>query len=189
MEESSCAESCTRWWPRSRSSSRSLLNNELTDFNVDPKSGASAPGANQIAGGKRPRCSIAPTILLRGGRPVLAVGSPGGASIITTVLQILVNRLDLGLSLPHAIAAPRLSQRNAATTQSEAPPLQTPEQASLEARGQVLKPTTDPPSAQYIGAATGIELLGRGLVLASAEPFRRGGGSALVAWPALRPKP
>ena len=126
MEESSCAESCTRWWPRSRSSSRSLLNNELTDFNVDPTSGASAPGANQIAGRKRPRCSIAPTIVLRGDRPVLAVGSPGGASIITTVLQILVNRLDLGLSLPEAIAAPRLSQRNAATTQSEAAPLQRP---------------------------------------------------------------
>jgi gamma-glutamyltranspeptidase / glutathione hydrolase len=161
-----------------------LLNNELTDFNVDTKTGASLGGANEIAGGKRPRSSIAPTIVLRGDRPVLAVGSPGGASIITTVLQIIVNRLDLGLSLPQAIAAPRLSQRNSATTQSESPPLETPEQKALEARGQVLKPTTDPPSAAYIGAATGIELFRHGLVLAAAEPFRRGGGSALVAWPA-----
>lgn len=118
---------------------------------------------------------------------MLAVGSPGGASIITTALQILVSRLDLGLSLPEAIAAPRLSQRNAATTQSEAAPLQTPQQAALEARGQVLKPTTDPPPAQYIGAATGIELFGRGAALAAAEPFRRGGGSALVAWPTRGP--
>ncbi|HXS45693.1 MAG TPA: gamma-glutamyltransferase [Solirubrobacteraceae bacterium] len=160
-----------------------LLNNELTDFNL-ASNGSSPPSANQVAGGKRPRSSIAPTIVLRGDRPVLAVGSPGGASIITTVLQILVNRLDLGLSLPEAIAAPRLSQRNSATTQSEAPPLETPEQPALEARGQVLKPTTDPPSAAYIGAATGLERFRHGLVLAAAEPFRRGGGSALVAWPA-----
>jgi Gamma-glutamyltranspeptidase len=46
---------------------------------------------------------------------------------------------------------------------------------------------TDPPSAQHIGAATGIELVGRGLILAAAEPFRRGGGSALVARPAGTP--
>ncbi len=159
-----------------------LLNNELTDFNLSAD-GTSPESANQIAGGKRPRSSIAPTIVLRNGRPVLAVGSPGGASIITTVLQILVNRLDLGLSLPEAIAAPRLSQRNSATTQIEAAPLAPPEQAALEARGQRFAVTTDPPSSEYIGAATGIELGRHGLVLAAGEPFRRGGGSALVAWP------
>ena len=57
---------------------------------------------------------MAPTIVTRHGRPCLAVGSPGGATIITTVLQILVDRLDLGKSLPEAIAAPRVSQRNTA---------------------------------------------------------------------------
>jgi gamma-glutamyltranspeptidase / glutathione hydrolase len=167
-----------------------LLNNELTDFNLntDPKStdplGFSPVSANQVAGRKRPRSSIAPTIVLRGERPVLAVGSPGGASIITTVLQILVNRIDFGLSLPEAIAAPRLSQRNSATTQIEDTPLNPPEQAALEARGHALAVTTDPGSSRYIGAATGVELFGRGLVLSAAEPLRRGGGSALVAWPA-----
>ena len=58
---------------------------------------------------------MAPTIVTRNGRPFLAVGSPGGSTIITTVLQILVERLDLGKTLPEAIAAPRASQRNGAT--------------------------------------------------------------------------
>jgi gamma-glutamyltranspeptidase/glutathione hydrolase len=166
-----------------------LLNNELTDFNLttDPASdgtpnppGGVSTGANRLAGGKRPRSSIAPTIVLRNGKPFLAVGSPGGASIITTVAQILVNRLDFGMSLPDAVAALRLSQRNSATTQSEPGFDQTPEYAPLVARGQKFAVTTSPPSAQQIGAATGIEFLPGGRVLAAAEPTRRGGGSAAV---------
>ena len=68
-----------------------LLNNELTDFNFD-----SLTHPNRVQGGKRPRSSMSPTIVLRDGRPVLALGSPGGSMIITTVLQILLDRLDLG---------------------------------------------------------------------------------------------
>jgi gamma-glutamyltranspeptidase/glutathione hydrolase len=155
-----------------------LLNNELTDFNLDAN-GVSA-GANGIHGGQRPRSSIAPTIVLRDGKPFLALGSPGGASIITTVAQVLLNRLDFGMTLPEAIAAPRLSQRNSATTQTEDAFLSTPEAAALTARGQVLAVTTSPPSAREIGAATGIEFLDNGAALAAAEPSRRGGGSAMV---------
>src|SRR5205085_12260284 len=95
-----------------------LLNNELTDFDPAPPADGSAD-PNLPAGGKRPRSSMAPTIVLRHGRPFLSVGSPGGATIITTVLQILLNRLDFGMTLPQAIAAPRASQRNGATTQAE----------------------------------------------------------------------
>src|SRR2546423_15331869 len=98
-----------------------LLNNELTDFNFVPTQG-SAPDPNLPAPGKRPRSSMAPTILLRGGRPLLAVGSPGGAPIIPTVLQILLNRRDFGMSLPGAIAAPPASQRNLAPPPA-APPV------------------------------------------------------------------
>ena len=83
-----------------------LLNNELTDFNFTPTQG-SAPDPNLPAPGKRPRSSMAPTILFSHGKPFLATGSPGGASIITTVFQILLNRIDLGMTLPEAIAAPR----------------------------------------------------------------------------------
>ncbi|HEX6518900.1 MAG TPA: gamma-glutamyltransferase, partial [Streptosporangiaceae bacterium] len=78
-----------------------LLNNELTDFNFAP---AVPNDPNLPAAGKRPRSSMSPTIVLKDGTPWLAVGSPGGASIITTVLQILVNRIDFGMSLPDAIA-------------------------------------------------------------------------------------
>jgi gamma-glutamyltranspeptidase / glutathione hydrolase len=163
-----------------------LLNNELTDFNlttsIDPAvAGGVSTGANQVEGGKRPRSSIAPTIVLRNGKPFLALGSPGGASIITTVAQILVNRLDFGMSLPDAVATPRLSQRNAATTQSEPGFDTTPEYAPLVARGQKFAVTLTPVSSQQIGAATGIEFLPGGQVLVAAEPTRRGGGSAAVA--------
>jgi gamma-glutamyltranspeptidase / glutathione hydrolase len=157
-----------------------LLNNELTDFNLS-SDGTSPPSANQIAGGKRPRSSIAPTIVLRDGEPLVALGSPGGASIITTVAQTLLNRLDFGMSLPDAIAAPRLSQRNGATTQTEAEFLGTPEAAALQARGHSFTVSTG--TGAQIGAATANELLGGGRLLAAAEPVRRGGGSAMVLEP------
>jgi gamma-glutamyltranspeptidase/glutathione hydrolase len=157
-----------------------LLNNELTDFNLGAD-GTSPASANQVAGGKRPRSSIAPTIVLRDGKPFLALGSPGGASIITTVTQVLLNRLDFGMTLPAAIAAPRLSQRNSATTQTETDFLSTPEAAALQARGQSFVVSTG--TAAQIGAATGIEFLGQGATLAAAEPVRRGGGSAMVVRP------
>jgi gamma-glutamyltranspeptidase / glutathione hydrolase len=164
-----------------------LLNNELTDFNLTVQSptdpGGTSTGANKVEPGKRPRSSIAPTIVLRNGRPFLALGSPGGASIITTVAQILLNRLDFGMSLPDAVAALRLSQRNSATTQSEPDFDQTPEYAPLVARGQKFAVTTSPPSSQQIGAATGIEFLPNGRVQVAAEPTRRGGGSAAVVKP------
>jgi gamma-glutamyltranspeptidase / glutathione hydrolase len=149
-----------------------LLNNELTDFNFD-----SLTHPNRVEGGKRPRSSMSPTIVLRDGRPFLALGSPGGSTIITTVLQILVDRLDLGSSLPAAIAAPRLTQRNTAATTVEAAVPGTPEAAALAARGHVLVVGAE------IGAATAIEFLGHGRVLAAAEPVRRGGGSAMVVRP------
>jgi gamma-glutamyltranspeptidase/glutathione hydrolase len=162
-----------------------LLNNELTDFNFAPTQGA-APDPNLPAPGKRPRSSMSPTIVLRDGRPFLAVGSPGGASIITTVLQILLNRIDFGMSLPEAIAAPRASQRNSPTTQAEPAFIALPTTPGLEALGQHFAvSSTSPldPSIQIpptIGAAAGLEFLGRGKVLAAGEPTRRGGGSAAV---------
>jgi len=91
-----------------------LLNNEMTDFDFAPAT-AGQHDPNLPASGKRPRSSMSPTIALRHGHPAFTIGSPGGATIITTVLQILINHVDFGMSLPDAIAAPRASQRNAAT--------------------------------------------------------------------------
>jgi gamma-glutamyltranspeptidase/glutathione hydrolase len=153
-----------------------LLNNELTDFNFAPTQG-SAPDPNLPAGGKRPRSSMSPTIVLQDGKPFLAVGSPGGATIITTVLQVLVNRLDLGMTLPQAIAAPRASQRNAATSDAETAFIAQSTTAGLQALGQSF---TDVGS---IGVAAGLEFLPHGRILAAGEPSRRGGTAAAVVSP------
>ncbi len=147
-----------------------LLNNELTDFDF-------AMGRpNSPKGGKRPRSSMSPTIVLKDGEPVLALGSPGGSTIITTVLQVLVSRIDLVRSLPDAIADPRASQRNTANVSAEPGFISSPLGAALAASPYGHKFA----DGGEIGAATAIEFLGGGKVLAAAEPTRRGGGSAMA---------
>ncbi|MFB7944471.1 gamma-glutamyltransferase [Kitasatospora phosalacinea] len=153
-----------------------LLNNELTDFNFAPLT-PGVPDPNLPGPGKRPRSSISPTVVLKDGEPYLALGSPGGATIITTVLQVLTGRVDRGLTLEQAIAAPRASQRNTAATQAEPAFLASPEAARLQALGHVFAATPE------IGAATGVERLPDGRWLAAAEPVRRGGGAAGVVRP------
>lgn len=156
-----------------------ILNNELTDFTLAPAKGdPNAPGP-----GKRPRSSMAPTIVLKDGKPFLALGSPGGSTIITTVLQILLNRLHLGMDLPEAVAAPRATQRNTAATLAEQEFLDRYKSA-LTAKGQTLELFTGPPPA--IGSATALEFLTPRLVQAVAEPKRRHGGSAMVVEPRPR---
>jgi gamma-glutamyltranspeptidase/glutathione hydrolase len=165
-----------------------LLNNELTDFNFVPLQ-AGVPDPNLPAAGKRPRSSMSPTIVLHRGHPFLAVGAAGGATIITTVLGILVNRIDLHMSLPAALAAPRASQRNSATTTAEPAFLAQPTTAGLEALGQSFAISDTSPLdptikiAPTIGVASGLQLLGHGRMQAVAEPSRRGGGAAGVLHP------
>ncbi|RKT11758.1 gamma-glutamyltranspeptidase/glutathione hydrolase [Streptomyces sp. 1114.5] len=154
-----------------------LLNNELTDFDFT-RLAPGVPDPNLPGPGKRPRSSMSPTVVLRDGEPFLATGSPGGATIITTTLQVLLGRLDRGLSLEQAIAAPRASQRNTAATQAEPAFLALPERAGLEALGHAFGPVAE------IGAATGVERLPDGRWVAAAEPVRRGGGAAAVVRPA-----
>ena len=89
-----------------------LLNSELDDFTAAPGA-ANAYGlvgfeANLPGPGKRPLSSMAPTIILKDGKPVLVTGSPGGSRIISTVLQVIVNVLDYGMDVAAAVAAPRL---------------------------------------------------------------------------------
>ncbi|TVL92924.1 gamma-glutamyltransferase [Streptomyces sp. SAJ15] len=153
-----------------------LLNNELTDFSFAPANPA-VHDPNLPGPGKRPRSSMSPTIVLDDGRPVLALGSPGGSTIITTVLQTLTGHLDRGLPLVDAIAAPRASQRNAATTDLEPGLWNSPLRRQLEAIGHTFKQNPE------IGAATGVQRLPDGRWLAAAETVRRGGGSAMVVRP------
>ena len=153
-----------------------LLNNELTELSFTPAT-PGVPDPNLPGPGKRPRSSMSPTIVLQDGKPVLALGSPGGSTIITTVLQTLPGRLDRGQRLVDAIAEPRASQRNSATTDAEPGFLSQPEAAKLEALGHRFK------TSEEIGAATGVELLPDGRWIAAAEPHRRGGGAAGVVIP------
>lgn len=158
-----------------------LLNNELTDFSFAAANPA-VHDPNLPGPGKRPRSSISPTIVLDDrDRPLLALGSPGGATIITTVIQTLTGHLDRGLPLVDAIAAPRASQRNAATTELEPGLYDSPLRGQLEALGHAF--TKNP----EIGAATGVQKLPDGRWVAAAEKDRRGGGSAMVVHPTNRP--
>jgi gamma-glutamyltranspeptidase/glutathione hydrolase len=86
-----------------------LLNNQLTDFSFSPRDKDGAPAANAVAAGKRPRSSMAPTLVLdRDGRFFAAVGSPGGLAIPSYVLKALVGVLDWKLSMQDAINLPNL---------------------------------------------------------------------------------
>ncbi|HEY8702631.1 MAG TPA: gamma-glutamyltransferase [Arthrobacter sp.] len=156
-----------------------LLNNELTDFSAV----YSPTDPNRIDPGKRPRSSMSPTIILKDGQPFLALGSPGGSTIITTVLQTIMNRVDLGMTISEAIAAPRASQRNTAKVTAE-PAFISAYGSQLAPYGHLFTPSGDAfTSAAEIGAATAIEFRPDGAMVAAAEPVRRGGGSALVLRP------
>ncbi|TRO60991.1 gamma-glutamyltransferase [Streptomyces sp. IB201691-2A2] len=155
-----------------------ILNNELTDFSFAPASPA-VHDPNLPGPGKRPRSSISPTIVLDAhSKPVVALGSPGGATIVTTVLQTLTGFVDRGLPLVDAIAAPRASQRNQTTTELEPGLWNSPLRAQLESLGHGFRQNPE------IGAATGVQRLPNGKWLAAAETVRRGGGSAMVVRPA-----
>ena len=88
-----------------------LLNNEMDDFSSKPNTansfGLIGGEANAIEPGKRMLSSMTPTLVLQDGEPVLVTGSPGGSTIITTVLQVVTNVVDHGLDVATAVAAPR----------------------------------------------------------------------------------
>jgi len=86
-----------------------LLNNQLTDFDFIPG------GANAVAPGKRPRSSMAPTIVFQKDEPNLVVGSPGGSMIINYVAKALVGTLDWRLDIQAAIELPNFGSRNGPT--------------------------------------------------------------------------
>lgn len=116
-----------------------LLNNQLTDFSFRPGRDG-RPLANRVQPGKRPRSAMSPTIVFdrATGALVLAIGSPGGASIISYVARVLVEVLDDGLGLQRAVSAPNLGSRNGPTELERgrvAPALG----AELAARGHPVK--------------------------------------------------
>jgi gamma-glutamyltranspeptidase/glutathione hydrolase len=142
-----------------------LLNDEMDDFSVQP----GAPNAlfklvqgeqNAIAPGKRPLSAMCPTIVLRDGKVVLAVGAPGGPTIINTVLQVISNVIDFGMNLKEAVDAPRIHHQwlpDAIVVERLA--LDPDTRAALERRGHHL---AEPPAAINNGYFGDAEAIGVG---------------------------
>ena len=90
-----------------------MLNNELTDFDAVPG------GANEVQPNKRPLSSMTPTIVFENGEPVLTVGSPGGPTIITSVLQTIIHAIEYDMELKEAVEQPRIYTNNLNSYRSE----------------------------------------------------------------------
>jgi len=151
-----------------------LLNNEMDDFTALPGS-ANAFGlrqgtANAIAPGKRPLSSMAPTLVFRpDGRPWIATGSPGGSRIITTILQVLLNRMVHGLNLAGAVAAPRIHSQLWPDRIDAEEGLSPDSRRLLEAMGHSVR------RAPAMGAANSVEVLAGGGSLGTVDPRRAEG--------------
>ncbi|KQO77154.1 gamma-glutamyltransferase [Rhizobium sp. Leaf262] len=142
-----------------------LLNNELTDFSFKTHDG-SLPVANRVEPGKRPRSSMAPTIVMKDGKPLLAIGSPGGSQIIGYVAQALVAYIDWGLPVEKIVAQPHLINRFG-TYDIEAGTDAERFSEPLKALGYEVK------AGEMNSGLHAIEITGSGLV-GSADPRREG---------------
>lgn len=146
-----------------------LLNNEMTDFDFTP------PHPNIPEAGKRPRSSMTPTIVLKDGKPAFTVGSPGGSTIITTVLQTIFNHIDLGMPMDQALNAPRISAKTSTKVAIEPGFAGSAQAVALQKFGHQWSDTPD-----EIGAANAIVFNPDGTVTAVSEGKRHGTGTALV---------
>ena len=158
-----------------------LLNNELTDFNFTPQFNADTgnPGANDVAPGKRPRSSMAPTMLFRDGVPYAAYGSPGGATIINTVLNVTLNLIDHHMSLQETIDAPRLSVVSHTGVIScepgGLPPFPAASLQALKELGDLPTVNGDPACNSDIGSVQAVAIDPRsGAQFGAADPRREG---------------
>lgn len=135
----------------------------------------SVPPAEPGDRGGRPYSNTAPMIIFDDGEPIVTVGSPGGANIIATVIQLLINIADFGIGLPEAIASPRLSNTSPSVAGSaEAELVDSSIGTALEGRGHDLA------EVGAIENANGIKFCSDGSVQTAAEPERLGGGSAVA---------
>ena len=146
-----------------------FLNNQLTDFSFAPVDDEGRPAANAVAGGKRPRSSMSPTIVLdRDGRVVAALGSPGGNAIIAYVAKTIVGMVDWGLSPADAIALPNLVARGD-SFRGEADKFSPAVRAVLAARGVTVRPGSGEESGLHAIFADG-----EGGFAGGADPRRDG---------------
>ena len=142
-----------------------LLNDEMDDFVPNPKS------VNAPEPGKRPLSSITPVIVLKDGKPLMTLGTPGATRIITTIANIILNVVDFGMDLQSAIVAPRFHNPNSPATDVEAR-ISKDVLANLEARGHKfnMKKDSDP----HFGGAQGIMFKEDGMLHGAADNRRLG---------------
>ncbi|MSP48252.1 MAG: gamma-glutamyltransferase [Alphaproteobacteria bacterium] len=143
-----------------------LLNNQLTDFSFSPEENGK-PVANRVEAGKRPRSSMAPTVVFdRNRRLVLVVGSPGGSLIINYVAKMIVATLDWGQDVQSAISFPNIGSRNGPTEIEDGPSAMAIA-ASLRALGHETR------IAEFTSGIQAIVVTKKGLV-GGADPRREG---------------
>lgn len=160
-----------------------LLNNEMDDFSAAPgvpnQFGVVGGLANAIAPGKRPLSSMTPTLLTRDGRVVMAVGSPGGSRIITTVFQMIANVFDFGMSLEDAVKAQRfhhqLLPENTIFTEPFGGGLDAAVRADLEGRGYRFE------MQDYVGDVAAILSPAPGELKTAPDPRARGHGLSVYS--------
>src|SRR5262249_33431872 len=127
--------------------------------------------ANAVAPGKRPLSSMSPTIVLKDGKPVIALGASGGPKIISAVLMELVGMLDLGKAPEQAVAAPRIHQQWSPNELMIEQSLPEDLQEALTKRGHVVKPLPSMAVSQIVARSPD----GKGFI-GAADP--RSGGAA-----------
>jgi len=119
-----------------------MLNNTLTDFSLSPVGGDGKPVANRVEAGKRPRSSMAPTLVFdRDGRLVMVAGSPGGPVIIHYVAKVITGALAWGLPAQQAVDLPNFGHFNSGPLIVEHGALTAEQLADLRARGQQVTET------------------------------------------------
>ncbi|EJC61710.1 gamma-glutamyltransferase [Alcaligenes ammonioxydans] len=146
-----------------------LLNNQLTDFALNPKDEMGRLSVNRVEPGKRPRSSMAPMMVMQDGRPVIALGSPGGSAIIPYVAQALTGMLMWNLDAQEAVSLPHYGSRNWAT-ELEAGTAVTEQSQALRAMGHEVREQPFPSGTHVIrwtqeGLEAGVDPRREGLAL------------------------
>lgn len=154
-----------------------LLTNQLTDFSAAPVDSSGTPIANRVAPGKRPRSTMAPTLVFKGDKPgdfVMATGSPGGGAIIQYVMKTIVGALDWGLDAQQATSMVIVGASNSPTTGVDGSNTTldlSPLVDGLKAKGHTVST-----AAQSSGVATIMRVTkdGKSMLQGGADPRREG---------------
>lgn len=158
-----------------------LLNNEMDDFSAKPGTanafGLLGGAANAIEPGKRPLSSMTPTFIFKDGKPMLATGSPGGSTIITTVLHMVLNVAEFGMNVQEATSMPRFHHQWFPDQIYTEPGISVDTRRLLAGMGHKLNIKTMGGN-RIIGAAQSIALTPEGMIHGAADPRRPGSHAA-----------